>query len=76
MKNKIYHTPFEVSTIAKNGSEKFGSNAECKFWLPENDSLKIEVKQHGTTKDMAIAKLKLFLSHNNTMELIEVNSHE
>lgn len=45
----IYHTYIEVSTIAKNGSEKFGATAKCKMWY-KGSSFKMDVSQHGATK--------------------------
>jgi hypothetical protein len=65
----VYHTKIEVSTIAKNGSERFGANAECKVWS-DSGSIKMVVSQHGKTKEEAEQKLISFLSVNGSVKTL------
>jgi hypothetical protein len=52
----IYHTPIQVETICKNGSERSGANASCKFGTDPKGKL-FEITKYGKTKQAAINEL-------------------
>jgi len=57
----VYHTKIEFVPIAKDGSEKRGVNAECKFWVGES-TFRIGLSQFGKTKAEAEEKILKVLS--------------
>jgi hypothetical protein len=70
----LFHTEIQIKTIAKNGGEKFGANAECKFWVGDS-KMKMDVSQYGKTKKEAEEKLMKFLTNNgkNQIECVGKN---
>lgn len=68
----VYHTEIKFFPVAKNGSERFGVEAKCKFWY-EGSRFKIDTCAHGKTKEEAEWKLLEFMSANgfNSLELVE-----
>lgn len=67
----VYHTPITITTIAKNGSERFGANASCKFSAGSPVGKFMEINQFGKTKELAKAKL-LEILKDGADEIIEV----
>jgi len=57
----VYHTKFEFVTVAKNGSEKLGVNAVCKFWVGES-AFRMDLSQFANTKAEAEEKILKVLS--------------
>lgn len=71
---KLFHTEIKVKTIAKNGSERFGAKAECKFWF-EGEKIKIGITQWAKTKQEAKEKLLKLLENDgkNILDCKNVN---
>lgn len=70
-KKKIFHLPITVKAICKNGSERYGAVATCKYWHEEPERLKIEVSQYGKNMNAAKEKLINFLEGNGKYQRIE-----
>jgi len=69
----INHTPIVLKTICKNGSEKLGGNASCKFKI-DNSPIErfVEVEQFAPTTKEAAERLINFLSGNGQYQLKEI----
>jgi len=65
---KIKHTPITITTVAKNGSERFGATASCNMYYTDN--IKAEINQFGKTKRIAEEKLLKLLG--NDREVVSV----
>jgi len=57
----VYHTKIEFVPVAKNGSEKLGVNAVCKFWVGDS-TFRMDLSQFGKTKVEAEEKILKVLS--------------
>lgn len=72
MKPRIYHTPIQVRSVCKNGSERLGVIASCNTWTYiKGKKIKMEYEQKGKTKAEALGKVKDFLSSGGKYNVIE-----
>jgi hypothetical protein len=66
--NTIYHTAIKTETVCKNGSERFGAKAICKFSFKPN-AMPMEVTIEGKTKLEAEQKMLKFLNSDKYFKL-------
>jgi len=69
----VYHTIIGTEPICKNGSERLGVIAKCKFWVG-NSSIQIDFQVYGETKAEAEAKMMKCLSNDGVDDVICVNT--
>lgn len=68
----VLHTKIKIKPLAKNGSKKFGFNAECRFHY-EGSEQWIDFSAHSETEYGAELKVRRFMSANgfNYLKQIE-----